>query len=328
MWTPVLSVLKRKAAEGVDIRILYDDMGCFLRLPRSFAKELRRHGIQCSVFNRFVPLLSAVQNFRDHRKIVAIDGKIAYTGGLNIADEYINKTHPFGHWKDAGVRIEGEGAFSFAFMFLKMWMLAGHEESDLSLYLPEKCQTESAGMTDGFVQPYASEPLASKNVSEEVYMQIISKATKYVYIQTPYLIIDNSMISALTVAAKSGVDIRVMTPYHWDKRFVHFMTRSYYRELLRAGIKIYEYTPGFIHSKVFVSDDEVATVGSANMDFRSLYLQFECGAFFCKTKLISEIRDDFLKTLPDCKEMTEKDCKSNAFVRFLQDLFRLFAPLL
>ena len=159
-------------------------------------------------------------------------------------------------------------------------------------------------------------------------MQIISGAKKYVYIQTPYLIIDNSMISALTVAAKSGVDIRIMTPYHWDKRLVHFMTRSYYRELLRAGVKIYEYTPGFIHSKVFVSDDEIATVGSANMDFRSLYLQFECGAFFCQTKLVSDVRDDFLQTVLNCKEMTEEDCKSNAFVRFLQDLFRLFAPLL
>jgi len=326
MWDPILSILKRKAAESVDVRILYDDMGCFLRLPKNFAAELRKHGIRCKVFNRFVPLLSAVQNFRDHRKIVAIDGRVAYTGGLNIADEYINKTQPFGHWKDAGVRIEGEGAFSFSLMFLKMWMLAGQDETDLSAYLPEK--TEKRKVSDGFVQPYASEPLASKNVSEEVYMQIISRAKKYVYIETPYLIIDNSMISALTVAAKSGVDIRIMTPFHWDKRFVHFMTRSYYRELLRAGIKIYEYTPGFIHSKVFISDDEIATVGSANMDFRSLYLQFECGVFFCKTKMISEVRDDFLQTVSVCKEMTEEDCKSNAFVRFLQDLFRLFAPLL
>ncbi len=326
MWDPIFSILKRKAESGVDVRILYDDMGCFLRLPRSFTKELRRYGIRCEVFNRFVPLLSAVQNFRDHRKIVAIDGRIAYTGGLNIADEYINRTHPFGHWKDAGVRIEGEGAFAFSLMFLKMWMLSGHEETDLSVYSPKKTETQSE--TDGFVQPYASEPLASKNVAEEVYMQIISKAKKYVYIETPYLIVDNSMITALTIAAKSGVDIRIMTPFHWDKRFVHFMTRSYYRELIRAGIKIYEYTPGFIHSKIFVCDDEIATVGTANMDFRSLYLQFECGAFFCGTKIVHEARDDFLQTISVCKEITEEDCKSNAFIRFWQDLFRLFAPLL
>ena len=326
MWDSILSVLKRKAAQGVDVRIFYDDMGCFLRLPKSFAKDLRGHGIQCEVFNRFVPLLYAVQNYRDHRKIVSIDGRIAYTGGLNIADEYINKTHPFGHWKDAGVRIEGKGAFGFSLMFLKMWMLAGHEESDLSVYRPKE-ETENL-QTDGFVQPYASEPLDSKNISEEVYMQIISGAKKYLYIETPYLIVDNSMISVLTIAAKSGVDIRIMTPFRWDKRFVHFMTRSYYRELIRAGIKIYEYAPGFIHSKIFVCDDEIATVGTANMDFRSLYLQFECGAFFYKSELISEIRDDFLKTIPICKEITEENCKSNAFVRFLQDLFRLFAPLL
>ena len=326
MWDSILSVLKRKAAEGVDVRIFYDDMGCFLRLPKSFAKDLRGHGIQCEVFNRFVPFLYAVQNFRDHRKIVSIDGRIAYTGGLNIADEYINKTHPLGHWKDAGVRIEGEGAFSFALMFLKMWMLSGHEEADIFVYRPEGDFEKTE--TDGFVQPYASEPLASKNISEEVYMQIISKANKYLYIETPYLIIDNSMISVLTVAAKSGVDIRIMTPFHWDKCFVHFMTRSYYRELLRAGIKIYEYTPGFIHSKIFVCDDCIATVGTANMDFRSLYLQFECGAFFCGTKMISDIRDDFLQTASVCKEITEQDCTENGFVRFLQDLFRLFAPLL
>ncbi|MBQ3490601.1 MAG: cardiolipin synthase [Clostridia bacterium] len=329
MWNPIFSILKQKASHGVDVRILYDDMGCFLRLPRNFAKELRGYGIQCEVFNRFVPFLSAVQNFRDHRKIVAIDGKIAYTGGLNIADEYINKIHPLGHWKDAGVRIEGESAFGFSLMFLQMWMLLGHNEASLSVYRPEKnSENSKKKKMDGFVQPYSSEPLTSKNVSEEVYMQIISKAKKYVYIETPYLIVDNSMITALTIAAKSGVDIRIMTPFHWDKRFVHFMTRSYYRELIRAGIKIYEYTPGFIHSKIFVCDDEIATVGTANMDFRSLYLQFECGAFFCGSQMVHEVREDFLQTVSLCKEITEEDCRSNAFVRFLQDLFRLFAPLL
>ncbi len=326
MWDAIFSVLKRKVSEGVDVRILYDDMGCFLRLPRHFSKELRSYGIKCDVFNRFIPFLTAVQNYRDHRKIVVIDGTVAYTGGLNIADEYINKVHPFGHWKDAGVRIEGKSAFCFALMFLRMWMALGHEEPDLSVYRAN--ETENTEETDGFVQPYASEPLDGGNVSEELYMQIISRAKKYVYIETPYLIVDNSMIAALTIAAKSGVDIRIMTPFRWDKRFVHFMTRSYYRELIRAGVKIYEYTPGFIHSKIFVCDDEIATVGTANMDFRSLYLQFECGAFFCGASVVSDVRDDFLKTVPVCKEMTEKDCKSNAFVRFLQDLFRLLAPLL
>lgn len=328
MWRSIFSVLKKKAAEGVDVRIIYDDMGCFLRLPRRFVEDMQACGIRCDIFNRFVPLLTAVQNFRDHRKIIVIDGEIAYTGGLNIADEYINKVSPFGHWKDSGVRISGEGAFSLALVFLEMWMLMGHEERDLSQYRPEFSEGNTAESKNSYVQPYASTPLQRDSVSEDVYMHIIGKARKYVYIMTPYLIVDNNMISALSIAAKSGVDVRIMTPYRWDKRAVHFMTRSYYRELIRAGVKIYEYMPGFLHAKTFVCDDEIATVGSANMDFRSLYLQFECGVFFCGTNVVDEVRDDFLKTVSVCKEITEADCRSNAAVRFLQDVFRLLAPLM
>lgn len=326
MWDSIFSVLKSKAAEGVDVRVIYDDMGCFLRLPKHFVSEMERHGIKCDIFNRFVPLLTAVQNFRDHRKIVAIDGRVAYTGGLNIADEYINKISPFGHWKDSGVRIEGEGAFGLALIFLEMWMLMGHEEAELSAYRPDV--QKSGGESRGFVQPYAATPLERDNIAEDVYMHIIGKAKRYVYIMTPYLIVDNNMLSELKIAAKSGVDVRIMTPHHWDKRVVHFMTRSYYRELIRAGVKIYEYTPGFLHSKTFVSDDEIATVGSANMDFRSLYLQFECGAFFCGTGVVGEVRDDFLQTVSVCKEMTEEDCRDNALVRFVQDVLRLLAPMM
>ena len=326
MWRSMLSVLKRKAAEGVDVRIVYDDMGCFLRLPKHFVADMRECGIQCDIFNRFVPLLTAVQNFRDHRKIIVIDGRIAYTGGLNIADEYINKISPFGHWKDSGVRLTGECAFGLALIFLQTWMLMGHEEADLSVYRPSALEIGSD--EGGFVQPYAATPLNKDNISEDVYMQMIGKADKYVYIMTPYLIVDNHIISQLTVAAKSGVDVRIMTPHHWDKRLVHFMTRSCYRELIRAGVKIYEYTPGFLHAKAFVCDDEIATVGSANMDFRSLYLQFECGALFCGTNVVNEVRDDFLQTVSVCREMTEEDCKSNAAVRFLQNVIRLLAPLM
>ena len=326
MWDSIFSVLKSKAAEGVDVRVIYDDMGCFLRLPKHFVSEMERCGIKCDIFNRFVPLLTAVQNFRDHRKIVAIDGRVVYTGGLNIADEYINKISPFGHWKDSGVRIEGEGAFGLALIFLEMWMLMGHEEAELSVYRPEA--QKSGGESRGFVQPYAATPLERDNIAEDVYMHIIGKAKRYVYIMTPYLIVDNNMLSELKIAAKSGVDVRMMTPHHWDKRAVHFMTRSYYRELIRAGVKIYEYSPGFLHSKTFVSDDEIATVGSANMDFRSLYLQFECGVFFCGTNVVGEVRDDFLQTVSVCKEMTEEDCKDNALVRFIQDVLRLLAPLM
>ena len=314
--------------EGVKIFMIYDDFGSLFALPKRYDKYLEslHENIRCFTFNPVKPFLSGSINHRDHRKMLVVDGRVAFTGGINIADEYINKVHPFGHWKDAGVRMEGEGAFGFSLMFLQMWMLLGHEEDSLERYRPVR--NGEPLESDGFVQPYASEPLTAKNVAEEVYMQIISRARKYVYIETPYLIVDNSMVSALTVAAKSGVDVRIMTPFRWDKRFVHFMTRSYYRELIRAGVKIYEYTPGFIHSKIFVCDDHLATVGTANMDFRSLYLQFECGAFFCGCSVISDIRDDFLNTVPVCREITEADCTANPFIRFLQDLFRLFAPLL
>lgn len=328
MWGSILDILKRKAAEGLDIRIIYDDMGCFLRLPKHFVKDMQKIGIRCVTFNQFIPVFTALQNYRDHRKIIAIDGKIAYTGGLNIADEYINETHPLGHWKDAGIRLEGEAAWSLSLIFLEMWVLTGNPEPDLSRYHPYLVTPCAIRNDHGFVQPFADAPFDDENISEHVYMQIINKAKDYVYIMTPYLIIDNSMVSALCTAAKSGVDIRIMTPFHWDKRTVHFMTRSYYRELIKAGIRIYEYTPGFVHAKTFVSDDEIATVGSANMDFRSLYLQFECGVWLCNTPSVTELRDDFLATLPLCKEIKQEDCKANAFIRFFQDLLRLLAPLM
>lgn len=326
MWGSILEILKRKAAEGLDIRIIYDDMGCFLRLPKHFVKDMGKLGIRCVTFNQFIPVFTAIQNYRDHRKIIAIDGKVAYTGGLNISDEYINKTAPLGHWKDAGIRLEGDAAWGLTLIFLEMWILMGHKEDDLKKYEPlQKAQISDS---NGFVQPFADAPFDDENVSEHVYMQMIGKARDYVYITSPYLIIDNSMVSALCTAAKSGVDIRIMTPFRWDKRTVHFMTRSYYRELIKAGIKIYEYNPGFVHAKTFVSDDEIATVGSANMDFRSLYLQFECGVFLYKTKSVEALRDDFLATIPLCKEIRAEDCKANAIVRFFQDLFRLIAPLM
>ena len=328
MWDSIHEILKRKAAAGVDVRLIYDDVGCFVRLPKDFAKRRREEGIRCVIFNKFRPLLTAVQNSRDHRKIVSIDGKVAFTGGINLADEYINKTHPFGHWKDAGVRVEGEAAWSLTLIFLQMWMLNGNKEDDLSRYYPWKDAPCPIRKSDSFVQPFADAPFDEENVSEHVYMQIINTAKDYVYINTPYLIVDDSMISALTLAAKSGVDVRIVTPYRWDKRIVHFTTRSYYRELIKAGVKIYEYSAGFIHSKTFVSDDAVATIGTANMDCRSLYLQFECGVWMYKSEAVYELRDDFLATLETCHRIKEADCRENAFKRFLQDICRLFSPLM
>lgn len=327
MWNTILEILKEKVKQGVEVRVIYDDMGCFLRLPKDYQKTLESMGIRCAVFNVFRPIMSTLQNNRDHRKIAVIDGKTAFTGGINLADEYINAIEIYGHWKDASIMVRGDAAWSFTLMFLQIWNLCKNTREDYQKYRPwqdQPCPVQS----DGYVQPYADSPFDTENVGEHVYIQIINNAKKYVYINTPYLIIDDSMVSTLTLAAKSGVDVRIVTPHRWDKRFIHMITRSYYRELIKAGVKIYEYTNGFIHSKTFVSDDKVATVGTTNLDFRSLYLHFECGVWLYKTSSIMEIKKDYLDTLNNCHEITLEDCKHNAFMRLFQEILRVFAPLM
>lgn len=327
MWNTILEVLKRKASQGVKIRLMYDDMGCFFLLPKDYPKQLEEFGIECVIFNPFKPLLTTIQNNRDHRKIAVIDGKVAFTGGINLADEYINQIEKHGHWKDASIMVEGKAAWSFTLMFLQMWELSTGADEDYSAYYPWKgtpCLTQS----DGFVQPYADSPMDKENVGEHVYLQIINNAKKYVYINTPYLIIDDSMVSELALSAKSGVDVRIVTPHRWDKWLVHMTTRSYYRELIHAGVKIYEYSRGFIHSKTFVSDDRTATVGTTNLDFRSLYLHFECGVWMCDSTAVMEVKEDFLNTLKVCQQITEEDCAVRFPMRLFQDVLRIFAPLM
>lgn len=327
MWNSILEVLKRKAARGVLVRLLYDDMGCFLTLPKDYPAQLKRYGIECAVFNPFIPFLLAKQNNRDHRKIVSIDGKVAFTGGVNLADEYINAIEKYGHWKDASIVLRGKAAWSFTLFFLQMWELCTHTDEDYRqffLWAEQSCPVAA----DGFVQPYADSPMDEENVGEHVYLQILNSAKEYVYINTPYLVVDDSMLSALCLAAKSGVDIRIVTPHKWDKWPVHMTTRSYYRELIQSGVKVYEYTKGFIHSKTFVSDDSVATVGTTNLDFRSLYLHFECGTLVYNNGAVMEVKEDFLKTLEICHQVTEEDCRANVVVRLFQDVLRLFAPLM
>jgi cardiolipin synthase len=327
MWNSILEILKQKAAEGVKVRVLYDDLGCFLKLPKDYDRQLQEMGIDCQIFNRFKPVLASMQNNRDHRKIAVIDGKTAFTGGINLADEYINAIERFGHWKDASVMIRGKAAWSFTLMFLQMWELASGEDEDYAQYYPwilSDCPVKASG----FVQPYADSPMDKENVGEHVYLQIINNAKEYLYINTPYLIIDENMMSALCLAAKSGVDVRIVTPHKWDKRFVHMTTQSYYRDLMATGVRIYEYTRGFIHSKTFVSDDTVATVGTTNLDFRSLYLSFECGTLMYRTDAVSQVKEDFLNTLEQCHEITEKDTQCGPIKRVFQDVLRLFAPLM
>ena len=323
MWNSILEVLKRKAAEGVKVRVMYDDLGCFFLLPKDYSRQLEQMGIECAIFNPFRPVLTVKQNNRDHRKIAVIDGKVAFTGGINLADEYINAYEKHGHWKDTAVVLEGKAAWSFTLMFLEMWQACkGCDEDFSAYYLPTQKET------DGFVLPYCDSPMDTDNVGEHVYLQILNEAKDYVYINTPYLIIDDSVVSALCLAAKRGVDVRIVTPHIWDKRLVHMTTRSYYRELIRAGVKVYEYSKGFIHAKSFVSDDCIATVGTTNLDFRSLYLHFECGTWFYGSDAVMQTKEDFLDTLAVCQPILEEHCKANPFIKLIQDILRLFAPLM
>lgn len=324
MWNSILDILIKKASEGVDVRIMYDDMGCFLLLPKDYADMLREYNIKCKVFNPFRPFVEALQNNRDHRKIAVIDGHTAFTGGINLADEYINEYEKHGHWKDTAVMLKGDGAWSLTMMFLQLWSLCDGRSEDFEAYYEGLEQPEF----DGMVQPYCDSPLDEENVAENVYLHIINSAKEYLYISTPYLIVDESISTALVLAAKSGVDIKIITPGVWDKKFVHFTTRSYYKELIESGIEVYEYTPGFIHSKVFVSDDSVASIGTVNLDYRSLYLHFECGTCIYNSDVIDNIRKDFENTLEKCRKIGKEDCKTNWIVRLFGEIARLFAPLL
>ena len=327
MLDPVISILERKAQEGLDVRFMYDDMGCFMSLPADFRQQLEQKGIKCHVFNPFKPILSSIQNNRDHRKIISIDGKVAFTGGINLADEYINAIDRFGHWKDSAIMLCGEGAWSLTLIYLRLWNLFQNSNDDYESFYPWK-NSPCTVKTDGYVQPYADSPIDNENISESVYIQIINRAKKYVYINTPYLVVDDNLLSALTLAAKGGVDVRIITPHRWDKLVMAIASRSYYRQLIKAGVKVYEYTAGFNHGKTFVSDDKVATVGTTNLDFRSLYLHFECGVLIYRGSAIKAIKKDFLATVPISHQISLKECARNVLQRIVPDLLRIFAPLM
>ena len=328
MWQEILSILEEKARIGVDVRLIYDDMGCVNTLPKNFQFQLQRMGIKCQVFNPFLPIISVIMNNRDHRKIMVIDGHTSFTGGINLADEYINKKKRFGYWKDTGIMLKGEATWNFTVMFLQMWDTLANTESDYKKYRPYIWAQEKFA-DDGFVQPYSDVPLDRETVGENVYLNLINRARRYIYIFTPYLITDNEMVTALKLAAKSGVDVRIVLPGIPDKKMIFLVTRSYYRSLIEAGVKIYEYNPGFLHAKSFVCDDEIATVGTINMDFRSLYLHFECGIWMYRSSAVQQIREDAEKLFSESTRITTEFCDSqNMVVRTTQLLLRLFAPLL
>lgn len=292
----VLSILEQKVKEGVEIRFMYDDIGCVALLPRNYTERLRMKGIQARTFSHIYPFLSTHYNNRDHRKIIVIDGKTAFTGGINLCDEYINAYERFGHWKDNFVMVKGDAVKGFTLLYTQTWNSVAYTKGiDYEPYL-DTCSVES----DGFVIPYGDGPYQEENVAKNVYLDILYSASRYVYIMTPYLIIDHEMEMALVHAARSGVDVRIILPHIPDKKTPYYIARTYYRKLLSAGVKIYEYKPGFIHSKTFISDDMIATVGTINLDFRSLYLHYECGCLFYKKEGIQDIYRDFTDTFSKC----------------------------
>lgn len=328
MWNSILSVLAEKAKEGVDVRILYDGMGTLFLLPRDYPEKLAAMGIKAKVFNPFVPILSTVQNNRDHRKILVIDGRVAFTGGINLADEYINRIERHGHWKDSGVEITGEGVYSFTMMFLQMWRITEKVPEDYEKYRPDPASPALA-QSDGFVLPYGDSPLDGEPVGASVYLDIIQKAKNYVHITTPYLVLDYELTNSLCRAAKAGVDVKIITPHIPDRWYMYVVAWDFYRELIAAGVGIYEYTPGFIHCKAFVSDDETAVVGSINLDYRSLYLHFECACWFYRSRVVAEVEEDFTETLAKCRQITLKDWQNLPwYKKLLGILLRIFAPLM
>ncbi len=322
-WNSILEILKQKVQEGVDVRIIYDDMGCIVTLPNKYYNELKKYGIKACSFNKFVPILTAKLNNRDHRKITIIDGNVGFTGGINLADEYINEKERFGHWKDNGIIIKGDAVFSLTNIFLNLWDYINNEKEDLNNFKPD-----IKGKDNGFVQPYDDSPFDDELVSETICINMINKAKKYVYITTPYLIIDNELETALCIAAKSGVDVRIITPGIPDKKMINEVTKAYYNNLLNNNVKIYEYTKGFIHAKTFLVDDEIATIGTVNLDYRSLHLHFECGVLLYQTSSIKEIKKDISETLEISKQITLKDTKIGLLRSLQRAVLRLFAPLM
>ncbi len=329
MWNTVLDLLEEKAKAGVDVRVLYDDIGCLFTLPKRYAKTLEARGIACAVFNPFVPVVNLRLNNRDHRKLCIIDGKVGFTGGLNLSDEYINQWERFGHWKDTGILLEGAAVQNFVIMFLSMWDFATGVDENFETFLPTGGWMEHIP-SDGIVQPYDASPLAEEPVGVGVYMNLINHAKRYLYVTTPYLVLDDAMMNAFCRAALSGVDVRIITPHIPDKRYVFELTRANYRPLLEAGVRIYEYTPGFIHAKTFAVDDEYGVVGTINLDYRSLYLHFEDGVWMYRSSAIQAVRDDFLQTLEVCQEvhLEEASRPIGALKQLYRSILRILAPLL
>ena len=325
MWDSILEILKRKAASGVDVRLMYDGSCEFTLLPRDYPKEMEKLGIKCQVFAPLEPFVSTHYNYRDHRKILVIDGRTGFTGGVNLADEYINRYEKYGHWKDTALMLQGPAVQSFTVMFLQLWS-ADRRSPDYHRFLAEPVEKQEAA---GFVMPYSDTPLDNERVGEQVYIDLLNRAERYVHIMTPYLILDGQMESALCYAARRGVDVRIILPGIPDKKSAYYLAKTHFAALNSAGVKLYTYTPGFVHAKSFVVDDTEAVVGTINLDYRSLYHHFECAVYMHGTDAVADIEADFVETLKACRRVTRETIRAEKWtVKLAGFVLKTIAPLL
>ena len=326
MWDSILEILEEKAAQGVEVKMLYDDIGCMVTLPGDYTVYLRSKGIDAHKFNKVIPRMTVAYNNRDHRKILVIDGQISYTGGINLADEYINHIERFGHWKDSGIRIDGPATQAFTRLFLMNWYINRGEISDFDQYHLEN-QTRFGS---GLCIPYGSgpKPIYKTKVGKIVYQNLINQAEDFVYITTPYLIIDYDLTEDIKNAAMRGVDVRIVTPHIPDKKLIQLVTRGAYPDLLSAGVRIFEYTPGFIHSKQMIVDDRFAAVGTINLDYRSLVHHYENAVLLYKTESIADIRKDFEGIFEQSQEIFSDTINPTWYQMMIKEVTQLFAPML
>lgn len=322
VWNEIYGIMKEKSRQGVDIRFIYDDMCCSM-FSKKFRNELEKEGIYTIPFNKLRPFPDVFINYRDHRKITVIDGNTAFTGGLNIADEYMNKKKRFGYWKDTALMIKGDAVSEFTEMFVKMWNQCS------SFYLSNISGDNIIYNENGYVQPFGSFPDKVIGTARMAYIKLINQAVRYIYITTPYLVPDSEMMNALCLASRSGVDVKIITPYIPDKWYIQISTRSNYKQLLENGVHIYEYLPGFIHSKTIVTDDESAIIGTANFDFRSFYFLFENGVFMYKTKAVRQMKTDFENILKVSLKTDIAMCDEISVTKkMISSFLKLIAPLM
>ncbi|ONI44309.1 cardiolipin synthase [Candidatus Epulonipiscioides gigas] len=326
MWGAILKSLLEKAEKGVKIYIMYDDMGCLTTLPWQYREYLENvhPNIKCVVFNRISPIVGLVANNRDHRKILVVDGKIGFTGGINLADEYINEKVRFGHWKDTGIKLDGPAVWGLTCLFIEMWNATSNIHLNPADYKVKTSYHENSG----FVQPFGDNPLDDVTVGQNVYVDLINQAKESIYIMTPYLILDDITKNAIILAARRGVNVNILTPGIPDKKMVFRITRTNYIQLLEAGANIYEYTDGFLHAKSIVVDNEIAMIGTINLDYRSLYLNFECGVFMYNNPAINELEQDKIETLSKSKKIQLSDVKSGMIGSAIDGVLMVFAPFM